>query len=85
MYKTKDVLTSIKNNKVDGYFMYMRNWSNQSKKELINKLTKSIEDKGESRRDFSSCFGTWIDDRTADEIIEDLYADRVNNSDIEEF
>lgn len=77
--------TSIKNNRVENYFKYMKNWNNQSKKELIIKLTQSIKDERESKRDFSSCFGAWVDNRTADEIIEELYADRMNNSDIEEF
>ncbi len=77
--------TTIGNRKVDNYFQFMRNWDNESKKNLIIKLTQSIGIKTEKERDFSSCFGAWVDDRTADEIIEDLRADRVNNQEIEGF
>jgi hypothetical protein len=63
----------------------MKNWDNDSKKELIIKLTDSIDNEPKIKYDFSSCFGAWIDDRTADEIIKDLYRDRVNNNEIEEF
>lgn len=77
--------TAIGNRKVDNYFQFMRNWDNESKKSLIIKLTQSIGIETEKERDFSSCFGAWVDDRTADEIIEELRADRVNNQEIEEF
>ncbi|MEA2041874.1 MAG: hypothetical protein U9N85_04905 [Bacteroidota bacterium] len=77
--------TAIKNRKVDNYFRFMRNWDNESKKILIIKLTQSIGIETEKERDFSSCFGAWVDDRTTDEIIEDIRADRVNNREIEEF
>jgi len=77
--------TSTENRKVENYFRFMRNWDNESKKNLIIKLTQSIGIETEKERDFSSCFGAWIDDRTADEIIEELRADRVNNKEIEEF
>ena len=77
--------TASENRKVENFFRFMRNWDNESKKYLIIKLTQSIRTETEKERDFSSCFGAWIDDRTADEIIEDLRADRENNQDIEEF
>jgi hypothetical protein len=51
----------------------MKNWDNDSKKDLIIKLTQSIDNEPKMEYDFSSCFGAWVDDRTADEIIEDLY------------
>ncbi|RLD54474.1 MAG: hypothetical protein DRJ05_14605 [Bacteroidetes bacterium] len=77
--------TAIENRKAENYFQFMRNWDNESKKYLIIKLTQSIGIETEKDRNFSSCFGAWVDDRTADEIIEDLHADRVNNQEIEEF
>ncbi|HEY4789123.1 MAG TPA: hypothetical protein VIH57_23905 [Bacteroidales bacterium] len=76
---------AFKNRKVNSYFRLMKNWDNESKKDLIIKLTKSIEDKSDDKHDFSSCFGAWVDERSADEIINDLRNDRVNNRDIEEF
>jgi len=76
---------TFKNRKVNSYFRLMKNWDTESKKDLIIKLTKSINDKSENEYDFSSCFGAWDDDRSADEIINDIRNDRVNNRDIEEF
>jgi hypothetical protein len=78
-----DISTS--NKKVNSYFRFMKNWDNDSKKDLIIKLTESIDNEPKIKHDFSSCFGAWIDDRTADEIIEDLRRNRVNNNEIEEF
>jgi len=63
----------------------MKNWDNKTKKELIIKLTSSIDDKTNDKFDFSACFGAWEDDRTADEIINEIYSDRVNKKEIEEF
>ncbi len=74
-----------KNRKVNSYFRFMKNWDNESKKDLIIKLTKSINDQSKDKFDFSSCFGAWEDDRSAEEIIDDIRNDRVNNNEIEEF
>ena len=76
---------AIENRKVDSYFRFMRNWDNESKKNLIIKLTRSIGSKNKEERNFSACFGAWDDDRPADEIIEELRADRENNREIEDF
>ncbi|MBT3209312.1 MAG: hypothetical protein HN704_04110 [Bacteroidetes bacterium] len=76
---------AIGNKLVDSYFRFMRNWDNETKKNLIIKLTQSIDTDDKMKRDFSSCFGAWEDDRNADEIVEDLKADRVNNREIEDF
>lgn len=75
----------IGNKLVDIYFRFMKNWDNETKKNLIIKLTQSIDSENTKQRDFSSCFGAWDDNRTAEEIIEDLKADRVNNREIEDF
>lgn len=76
---------AFENKKVNSYFRLMKNWDTESKKDLIIKLTKSIDDKQEDKHDFSSCFGAWEDDRSAEEIIKDIRNDRVNNRNIEEF
>jgi len=70
---------------VNSYFRLMRNWDNKAKKEMIIKLTSSIDELPKDNFDFSECFGAWEDDRTADEIINDIYSDRVNAKEIEEF
>lgn len=77
--------TTIGNKIVDSYFKVMKNWDNETKKNLIIKLTQSIDTKDKKQRDFSSCFGAWEDNRTADQINEDLKADRVDNPEIENF
>lgn len=77
--------TAAGNKIVDSYFKVMKNWDNETKKNLIIKLTQSIDTKDKKQRDFSSCFGAWEDNRTADQIIEDLKADRVDNPEIESF
>ena len=76
---------AVTNRMVNNYFWYMRNWDTDTKKDLIIKLTASIESKPKDKFDFSSCFGAWVDDRSAEDIINDLRADRVNNKEIEEF
>lgn len=70
--------TALKNKKVNSYFRFMKNWDTESKKDLIIKLTKSINDKSDKMQDFSSCFGAWDDDRSADEIINDIRNSRVD-------
>ena len=77
--------TATENKLVDSYFRFMKNWDNETKKNLIIKLTQSIDSLDKENRDFSSCFGAWDDNRTADEIIEDLRTDRVDNREIEDF
>lgn len=70
---------------VNSYFRLMRNWDNEAKKELIIKLTSSIDDKPKDKFDFSACFGAWEDERSAEEIIQEIHSDRVNRNEIEEF
>jgi len=76
---------AFEKNNVNRYFRLMKNWDTESKKDLIIKLTKSINDKTEDSHDFSSCFDAWEDERSAHEIIDDIRNSRVNNRDIEDF
>ncbi|NBC83256.1 MAG: hypothetical protein GVY19_07715 [Bacteroidetes bacterium] len=76
---------AFEKNKINSYFRLMKNWDIESKKDLIIKLTQSINDKAEDSHDFSSCFGAWDDERSADEIIDDIRNSRINNREIEEF
>ncbi|MEI6091002.1 MAG: hypothetical protein WCR42_11155 [bacterium] len=75
----------VANRMVDNYFRLMRDWDTDSKKNLIVKLTSSINLKSNKKNDFSLCFGAWEDTRSADEISNELRADRVNHNEIEEF
>jgi hypothetical protein len=61
----------------------MQNWDSGAKKEMIVRLLHSLEGKNDA--DFSDCFGAWQDDRTAEEIIEEIYSTRRNRSNQESF
>lgn len=76
---------AYRNKRINSYFRLMKNWDTESKKDLIIRLTKSINDKDETKYDFSSCFGAWDDERSADEIIEEIRSSRMNNREIEDF
>jgi len=76
---------AFEKNKVNSYFRLIKNWDTESKKDLIIKLTKSINTNSDDKYDFSACFGAWDDERSADEIITDIRNSRVNYRDIEEF
>ena len=76
---------NIENKKVENHFKFLKNWDIDLKKDLIIKLTESIEIKSAEQYDFSSCFGAWEDNRDAEEIISDIYANRKNKLSIEEF
>ena len=75
--------TNIENKLVESYFELMKNWDNETKKKLMIKLMRSI-DSNDKKSDFSSCFGAWEDTRTANEIIQDIRANRVNSKEIED-
>ena len=55
---------------VDNYFELIKNWDIEIKKSLILKLNQSIKAESNNSSDISKCFGAWVDNRTADEIIE---------------
>ena len=74
---------SVPHDTIDNCFRLMQNWDSNSKKEMIVRLLHSLEQKADS--DFSDCFGAWQDDRTAEEIVEDIYANRRNSSNPESF
>ena len=78
-------MITVSNKIMNNYFRYMRNWDTETKKDLIHKLTESIDSDLQNKNDFSSCFGAWDDNRSAEEIIADLRSDRVNTDEIEEF
>lgn len=83
--KNNNMSTIKEKRMVNSFFRFMRTWSNETKKDMINKLTSSIDEKPKNRYDFSSCFGAWQDNRSADEIIDDICKDRVNKNEMEVF
>ena len=50
----------LNNNSIDKYFGYLMNLDNDSKKRLIIKLTRSIDDKKSSKTGFEKLFGAWV-------------------------
>jgi hypothetical protein len=77
--------TLIENNLINNYYRIIKNWNIETKKRLILKLNNSIIEDTQSKHDFSLCFGAWDDARTADDIINEIKNDRVNQIDLEEF
>lgn len=68
---------TISNKMLEKYFGYLKYLDNNAKKSLIIKLTKSLETKSKKAFDIKSVFGAWEDDRTSDEIINEIKSSRV--------
>ncbi len=62
---------------LDKYIGYLKYFYNKEKKNLIVKLSESIETKPKKEFDLKSIFGAWVDNRTSDEIIADIRTSRV--------
>lgn len=66
------------NNDIIGrYFSFLTKLDNITKKQLIIKLTESLEVEEKEDFDLKSLCGTWEDDRSSDKIIEDIKNSRV--------
>ena len=75
---------SVNNTALDKYFRLLSLFDNSSKKQLILKLTASLEVE-EKDFDLKSLFGAWEDTRDSDQIIKDILEARVNNRETEDF
>jgi len=75
---------TLNNGTLNKYFGILENLDIDSKKNLIIKLTKSINSEPKLKLNIKSIFGAWQDTRTADEIIEDIENSRFNDRIIEE-
>lgn len=62
----------------DSYFRFLKSLDTASKKQLIIKLAESIDEPANECYDFSACFGAWDDERSAQQIFDDIRKDRVN-------
>jgi hypothetical protein len=80
---TAEVDTTI----VEGYFGLVHNLINVNKKALINKLVDSIkpEEDIEPYKNLKESFGSFISEKSADEIIEEIRSSRSFNREIEPF
>ncbi|MFW5851938.1 MAG: hypothetical protein ACOCWB_06930 [Bacteroidota bacterium] len=72
---------ALTNNTIDRYFGFLSKLDNRSKKNLIIKLTESINPNEDKNFDLSSLYGAWEDDRTSDEIIRDIKDSRIDKQD----
>jgi hypothetical protein len=75
---------ALNNSLIESYSKYFQKLDLQSKKQLIIKLTESIGESSDDSYDFSACFGAWDDDRSAQEIFDDIKKDRNNAREPEE-
>ncbi len=66
---------------LDKYFGYLKYFDDTTKKNLIIKLSESMESKTKEAFDINSIFGAWKDDRSSDEIIDDIKNSRVEKRD----
>jgi hypothetical protein len=76
---------SITSEMIDKYLGFLFKLDNRTKKELIIRLTESIDLNDTKKVDLKDLFGAWSDSRTSDEIIRDIRDSRVNNRKIEDF
>ncbi|RUA33309.1 MAG: hypothetical protein DSY77_10605 [Bacteroidetes bacterium] len=70
----------------ENIFQIVKNLSSDVKLDLISKISKSIETTKDIPQDNSwkNLFGAWESDKSAEQIIEDIRADRYTNRQIEE-
>lgn len=76
---------TISNKILDKYFSYLKNLDNTAKKNLILKLTKSMELSPKKEFDLKSLFGAWADNKDSDEIIKAIKSSRVEKTKLESF
>jgi len=66
---------------IDKYFGFLSRLDNRSKKNLIIKLTESIEEKEKKTISLKDLSGAWEDFRDSDEIIAEIRKSRVKKED----
>lgn len=59
---------------IENYFRLIQNLDETAKIELISRISNSILDKKETKQEqLLSCFGAFISDQSADEMIKSIY------------
>ncbi|MEO5787946.1 MAG: hypothetical protein ACOH2D_01465 [Gelidibacter sp.] len=69
---------------LDKYFGYLKNLDVRTKKNLILKLTESMENKPNKKTNPEDLFGAWIDKRSSDDIISDIRNSRIEKLNTED-
>ncbi|MFT6843089.1 MAG: hypothetical protein ACJASR_001863 [Psychroserpens sp.] len=67
---------------LERYFSFLKRFDNDTKKKLIVKLTNSLGPETQNPIDLSKLFGAWQDDRSTQEIIDEIRDSRVEPRDI---
>lgn len=75
---------TLNNTTLNKYFGILKNLDDNTKKKLIIELTESIQSPKNADQKLENIFGAWQDNRTADEIINDIESSRSNYRNIEE-
>jgi hypothetical protein len=70
--------TQLHNVLSDSYFRFLKSLDTTSKKQLIIKRTRSIDEPANESYNFSACFGAWDDERNAQQVFNAIRKDRVN-------
>lgn len=69
---------AINNRSIDTFFGFLSHLGINSKRRLIMKLTESIDEPENKKRNLQALFGSWNDNRDSDTIIKDILDSRVN-------
>lgn len=67
----------LNNNVIGKYFSFLTKLDNFTKKQLIIKLTESLDIEKKEDFDLKTLCGAWEDDKSSDEIIQDIRNSRV--------
>jgi hypothetical protein len=70
---------TLGNQILEKYVSLLKGLDTDSKKKIINRLTESLDTK-EEKVDLRLLFGAWEDDRTSDEIINDIRESRIEKA-----
>ena len=70
---------TLGNKILEKYVSLLKGLDTDSKKKIINRLTESLDTK-EEKVDLRLLFGAWEDDRTSDEIINDIRESRIEKA-----
>jgi len=76
---------TINNRSIDTFFGFLSHLDINSKRRLIMKLTESIDEPDNKKKNLKTLFGSWIDNRDSDSIIKDILDSRVNKQNIIDF
>lgn len=67
---------------LEKYLGILSVFDDKSKKELIQRLKKSLRESENKTYDLNKLSGAWEDDKSSDQIIEEIKTSRINSRDI---